>query len=118
VFGDILLQGAFFFGELTGYDEKAFAKRVLAPGAVERLAEYRDWLAARSDFGNQALEAGTQEWLASKGLGLGDIVHAVRVAATGTAAGPGLFDCLSVLGKEVCLRRIDAALAKARSSAS
>ena len=118
VFGDIVLQGGFFFGELSGHDEKAFAKRVLAPGAVERLAEYRDWLAARSDFGAQALEAGTQEWLAGKSLGLGDIVHAARVAATGTAAGPGLFDCLSVLGKDVCLRRIDAALAKARSAAS
>jgi hypothetical protein len=34
----------------------------------------------------------------------------VRVAITGTAVGPGLFDCLAVLGQEASLRRIDAAL--------
>ncbi len=42
VFGDILLQGAFFFGEEVAVDEKAFAKRVLAPGAVDKLTDYRD----------------------------------------------------------------------------
>ena len=45
VFGDILLQATFFFGDEVAFDEKAFAKRVLAPGAVERLADYRGWLA-------------------------------------------------------------------------
>jgi glutamyl-tRNA synthetase len=48
-------------------------------------------------------------------VALGDIVHAVRVAVTGTAAGPGLFDCLALIGKDLCLRRIDRALAKART---
>jgi len=43
-------------------------------------------------------------------------VHAVRVAVTGVAGGPGLFDCLALLGRDTCLRRIDAALAKSRSS--
>jgi glutamyl-tRNA synthetase len=44
---------------------------------------------------------------------MGDIVHAVRVAVTGTAVGPGLFDCLEIVGQALCLRRIDRALAKA-----
>ena len=47
---------------------------------------------------------------------MGDIVHAVRVATTGTAIGPGLFDCLSILGKDMCLRRIDRALALAAAT--
>jgi glutamyl-tRNA synthetase len=116
VFGDILLQGAFFFGEDVAVDEKAFAKRVLAPGAPERLAEYRTWLAGRTDadFSPAALEQGTQAYLTERNLGLGDIVHAVRVATTGAAGGPGLFDCLSIIGRDLCLRRIDKALARAR----
>ncbi|HET6285077.1 MAG TPA: hypothetical protein VFH73_29235 [Polyangia bacterium] len=44
-------------------------------------------------------------------------MHAVRVAVTGTAVGPGFFDCLSIIGKDLCLRRIDHALAQARASA-
>jgi glutamyl-tRNA synthetase len=116
VFGDILLQASFFFVEEPEIDEKAFEKRVKAPGAVERLEEYRGWLAGRplGDFSVAALEADTKAWVESKGLGLGDIVHSVRVAVTGTAAGPGLFDCLSIVGKDGCLKRIDRTLAKAR----
>jgi glutamyl-tRNA synthetase len=113
VFGDVLLQGAFLFGEEVTFDDKAFAKRVLAPGASERLAAYRDWLAAREAFDAPTLEADTLAYMQAQGLGLGDIVHAVRVAVTGSAVGPGLFDCLSILGKDLCLRRISRALARA-----
>jgi glutamyl-tRNA synthetase len=116
VFGDILLQATFFFGEEVTFDEKAFAKRVLAPGAADRLAAYRDWLAARDGAGTfdaAALERDTQAMLPERGWSMGDIVHAVRVAVTGTAVGPGLFDCLSIIGRDLCVRRIDRALAKA-----
>ena len=114
VFGDILLQATFFFGEDVTFDEKAFAKRLLAPGAADRLAGYRAWLATRDAFDAATLEQETKALMEAQGLGLGDIVHAVRVAVTGTAIGPGLFDCLALLGKELCLRRIDRALEKAR----
>jgi glutamyl-tRNA synthetase len=114
VFGDILLQGGFFFTDELVYDDKAFQKRVMAAGAVDKLAAYRGWLATREPFDAAALEAGTQAFLAEHGWQLGDIVHAVRVAVTGVAGGPGLFDCLDVIGREGCVRRIDRALAKAR----
>jgi glutamyl-tRNA synthetase len=118
VFGDILLQGAFLFGdEVPAWDEKAFARRVEAPGAALLLADYRAWLAGRPpavwDSGAE-LERETEGFLAERGKELGDLVHAVRVATTGVAAGPGLFDCLWVLGPTVALARIDAALARAR----
>ena len=118
VFGDILLQGAYFFGDdVPAWDEKAFHKRVLAPGAVDKLAAYRDWLGGReaAGFDAPALEPATQAWLGERGWALGDIVHAVRVAVTGVGGGPGLFDCLALLGRDLCVRRIDAALAKARA---
>src|SRR5207248_1652324 len=52
VFGDILLQGAYFFGdEVPSWDDKAFGKRVMAPGAVDKLAGYRDWLVAGDAHG-------------------------------------------------------------------
>jgi glutamyl-tRNA synthetase len=117
VFGDILVQGAYFFGDdVPAWDEKAFAKRVLADGAADKLAAYRDWLGARAAdaFDAKTLEQATAAWLGERGWALGDIVHAVRVAVTGVGGGPGLFDCLALLGRDVCVRRIDAALAKAR----
>ena len=115
VFGDILIQGAYFFGDdVPSWDDKAFAKRV--PPAADKLGAYRDWLAGRDAFDAPSLEAATQAWLGEKGWQLGDIVHAVRVAVTGVAGGPGLFDCMALLGRDVCVRRIDHALAKAKSA--
>jgi glutamyl-tRNA synthetase len=118
VFGDILLQAPFFFAadDAIAFDDKAFAKRVMAPGAADLLADYRGWLATQTAFDAASLDNGTQDLMAARGLGLGDIVHAVRVAVTGVPAGPGLFDTLSVLGKDACLRRIDHTLTRARAA--
>jgi glutamyl-tRNA synthetase len=118
VFGDILLQAPFFFGEEVAMDDKAFAKRIAPAGAAQLLADYRTWLAGRDAFDAAALEQGTQELLAARSLALGDIVHAVRVAVTGTTAGPGLFECLALVGKDRCLARIDRAVARATAGAS
>jgi glutamyl-tRNA synthetase len=115
VFGDIVLQARFFFGEEVSYDEKAFAKRLLAPGAADRLAAYRDWLADRQTFDAASLERDTQALLAQRGWSMGDIVHAVRVAITGVPVGPGLFDSLEIVGKQLSVRRIDRALAVAKT---
>jgi glutamyl-tRNA synthetase len=38
----------------------------------------------------------------------------LRVALTGSAVSPGIFDVLALLGRERSLARIDAALAKLR----
>jgi glutamyl-tRNA synthetase len=37
-------------------------------------------------------------------------VHAVRVAVTGKTVGPGLYDCLAILGRERSLARLEKAL--------
>ena len=36
-------------------------------------------------------------------------IHALRVAVTGKSTGPGLFECLGLLGRQRCLARIDRA---------
>ena len=37
---------------------------------------------------------------------MGELVHPLRVAVSGTGVGPGLFDMLAVMGKERVMRRI------------
>ena len=44
-------------------------------------------------------------------IGLGRIIHAVRVAVTGKGVGFGMFEILEILGRERCLARIDRARA-------
>lgn len=113
VAGDILSYADFFFASALEYDEDAFAKRVRKAGAPELLAALGERLATVEPFEPTPLEAAVQEFVASQGIKIGDIIHAIRIAATGKAVGPGLYDCLAILGKDVTLARIDQALARA-----
>ena len=40
------------------------------------------------------------------GRKMGDVVNPLRVAVTGQGVGPGLYDCLFILGRDVCRSRI------------
>lgn len=115
VFGDILAYADFFFQEEITYDEKAFDKNLRKEGMPERLARFRDALVKVDPFDTPHLETALQAFVAAEGIKTGDIIHAVRVATTGKAFGPGLYDCLEILGKDTCLTRIDRALARAKS---
>jgi glutamyl-tRNA synthetase len=115
VFGDILAYADFFFRPSVEYDEKAFDKSLRKPGAAELLAAFRDRLAALDDFSIGALETALTAFVADKGIKIGDIIHALRVATTGKSVGPGVYDCLAILGQSAVLERIDGAVARARA---
>jgi glutamyl-tRNA synthetase len=110
--GDVLDYDELFVADdALAYDEKAFDKRVRKPErAAALLGELRAELAAANDFSGSALERLFQSFVESRGLGLGEVVHAVRVAVSGKAVGFGLFDILAILGRERVLARIDRAL--------
>ena len=48
------------------------------------------------------------------GVGAGKVIHPLRVALTGTGASPGIFDIVVLLGRDVTLHRIDAAVKRLR----
>jgi len=114
IYGDILAYADFFFlaDDQFTYDEKDFAKRVATPEAKALLTKFREKLAAVEPFEVEPLEAMLKAFVDEQGIKIGDIVHAVRVAISGKGVGPGLYDCLAILGRESSLRRIDRALAK------
>lgn len=109
-FGDIVAYADFFFVDEVKFDEKDFNKRVKADGAAELLAGFRDRLAAVDPFETGPLEECLQAFVAERDVKPAALVHPVRVAITGRGVGPGLYDCLAILGKETCLKRIDRAL--------
>ncbi|MDX1643303.1 MAG: glutamate--tRNA ligase [Thermoanaerobaculia bacterium] len=93
------------------YDDKAFEKRLRKPEeAAELLAGYRDELAEVEPFEAEALEASLRDYVERRGVKLGQVIHALRVAVTGKAVGFGMFETLEILGREACLERIDRAL--------
>ena len=111
VSGDILAYADFFFRPELVYDQDAFEKRLRKSGAAELLARYRDCLKGLPEWNPATIEQATHDFLTAEGIKIGDIIHAIRVATTGRAVGPGLYDCLSILGQNETLRRIDQSLA-------
>ena len=104
-------QALLFLRPGVVFDE-ASAKKHLTPEAKPLLLEARALIEAKLSEGSQALEAAFRDLAAQKGLGLGKLAQPLRVAVTGTSVSPPLFDVLVVLGREVSLARLDAALGR------
>jgi glutamyl-tRNA synthetase len=63
-------------------------------------------------FDHQSLEETLRNLATELGLKTGDFFGLLRVAVTGRTAAPPLFQTMASLGKERCLKRIEAALKK------
>ncbi|HEY2416259.1 MAG TPA: glutamate--tRNA ligase [Pirellulaceae bacterium] len=111
--GDILAYADFFFvpDDKIAYDEKDFQKRVAPPQSKDLLKKFRDVLATIDPFEIAPLEEALKKFVADESIKIGDIVHTLRIAVTGKSVGPGVYDCLAILGRDSSLARIDRALA-------
>jgi glutamyl/glutaminyl-tRNA synthetase len=109
IYADVLNYGSFFF-RAPQYDPSAVKKRLHKEGMPELLRQFADVLKSTDPFDVPTLEAKLHEFSTAKEMKGGDLNHALRVATTGVMIGPGIFECLVVLGKEETWRRIEAAL--------
>lgn len=109
---DVVALGDFFFTEGVSYDAEAFEKFLARDYVPEALLEIRRRLGALGEFTAAEVERVLRGYAAEVGRKAGDVIHPVRVAVTGRAASPGLFEVLELLGKDVTCSRLDAALAK------
>jgi glutamyl-tRNA synthetase len=92
------------------HDPKAAAKH-WKPALRAPVDALRGALARVEPWEPAAIEAAFESVRAAhEGLGVGPLAQSVRVAVTGSAASPGIYDTLAVLGRERALARIDRAL--------
>lgn len=112
--GDGLVQLAeFFFSEDLEYDVKLLTgKHLTVEQASVYLEASRGKLGSLPDFQAATLENLLRPLSAELGVKTGDFFGLLRVATTGRAAAPPLFETMCVLGKERCLKRIEAAIRK------
>ena len=100
---------AYFFTERVEIAEDARAKVLLKEGAGTALDACRDALEGLEDFTAESIEAALRVVPEAIGVKPKIAFQAVRVAVTGTAVSPPLFDSLELLGKARTLARLDAA---------
>ncbi len=113
-YADLPANCAWFFAETYPFDDKAVAKRLHAPGTPDLLDQAAAALGPLPDFSPQTTEATITALAESHAAKLALYVHPIRVAVTGRAEGPGLFETLWLLGRERTLARLRDTAAKLR----
>jgi glutamyl-tRNA synthetase len=112
LFSDILTY-AYFFQDKIEFNEKDFRKKIQKAGIPELLDEFRGVLVGVSDWTAENLERTLNEFCESKGAKGGPMFHALRIASTGSSKGPGVFDCLVLVGKDHVIERMGLAVERA-----
>jgi glutamyl-tRNA synthetase len=99
----------------AGYDEKAWRK-TMKEGAVERLVAAREALADVEPWTQDQVQAALDAVVERLGAKPGQVFQPIRVAITGTTVSPGIYESVTLLGRDQTLERIDRALAHARAN--
>ena len=108
--GDLWDLTSFFFVAPSEYEEKQ-TKKYWKGNNPAILRELREVLASIDDFSLENTEHIVHSWIEEKGYGMGQVMNTLRLALVGAGKGPGMYDVTSFIGKEECLKRIDALLA-------
>jgi glutamyl-tRNA synthetase len=103
---DIVPQLRPFISDAVDRDPAAVAKHLSAPDLGPHLAAWRDRLATVAPFDPASIEAALRALAEERGIKAGTLIHATRVAVTGQAVSPGLFDVLALVGRDRVLRRL------------
>ena len=108
---DVLELGSYFFSDgAIEPTEEALAKHCSDPHAATRLREVRDELSNLAAFDPASIERSIRDLAAAKGVKASEYIHPLRVAVTGQAVSPGIFEVCAILGPQRVLPRIDGLL--------
>ena len=114
---DIVWQAEPYFRGKIGYDPDAVAKQWKdRAGTIDILTHARDALGGLEQWDPAVMEESLRQQAELLGFGdkAGRVFQPLRVALTGLAASPGIFDVLLTLGRDRSLERIDDAVAYLR----
>ncbi|GCE03669.1 glutamate--tRNA ligase [Dictyobacter aurantiacus] len=104
---------SFFYEKEIDYSlDILIQKKMDAAGTRDALIQARDLLNSLDSWEHTLLEAQLRELVATLGLKAGQLFGTIRTAVSGRTATPPLFEMMEVLGRDVCMQRIDQAIAK------
>jgi glutamyl/glutaminyl-tRNA synthetase len=113
---DFVELSRYFLSDTFDFDEVAVNKHLRADDATAHLAALDAALFAAETFDPETLEAVVRSQAEARGVKAGALIHAVRVAVTGRTVSPGIFEVLSLLGRERTRARLARAIAMVRTA--
>lgn len=108
---DFLNIAEYFFVDPNNYEEAAIKKNWTAetPARVRQLADVLD---ALSVFTHDSIETALRSLAEQLQIKTSQLIHPTRLAVSGKSAGPGLFEMMAVMGKDIVVRRLRTAAEK------
>jgi glutamyl-tRNA synthetase len=104
---DFLQRGVPFFSEQVLRDREATAKHLSEPELVPHLAALRHRFASLDAFEPATIETALRSVAEERGVKAATLIHATRVAVTGQAVSPSLFEVLALVGQKRSVKRLE-----------
>jgi glutamyl-tRNA synthetase len=106
---DTLSEGMYFFTDPTTYDEKVISKKW-----NQSMSEHVQGIAQAIEqldvFDINTAEKALNDYAEKNDIKIGQMMQPLRVAISGAPMGPPFYDMLALLGKEIVVRRLHAAV--------
>ncbi len=106
-----IARAKYFFLEDFEYEQKALDK-YLNETTISIMKRFKYILENLKDFEAKDIEDILRKFSIENQIKPKDLIHPLRVYITGTEAGPGLFETMELLGREICLSRISRMIGK------
>jgi glutamyl-tRNA synthetase len=96
----------FFLHRPQEYDQAGVQKH-FSPESGQRLSELIKQIKELPDFTAEAIEDVLRHMAEKSGIKAGILIHPIRLSLTGRTASPGIFDVMTLLGREEVIIRIE-----------
>jgi glutamyl-tRNA synthetase len=106
--GDFAPQLQPFLADVETYDPAAVEKHLKGSGLAQPVRALAAAFGALTPFDEAGTEATLRAVAETAGVKFGALVHATRLAITGRAVSPGLFETIVLIGQDRVVTRLDA----------
>jgi glutamyl-tRNA synthetase len=108
---DFWREAAYFFVAPEQFNEQVAAKKWNA-AAVAVFADFKNQISSLPHFTADNIKALLLQILEQRGMKIGQVMQALRLALTGLEAGPDLMAIIEIIGPDETAHRIDTAIAR------
>ncbi len=106
---EFIINAPYFFEAPNSYEEEIVRKR-WNPDSAELLKALSEIYSDLDNPTKEDYEHGLKSLTELKQIGIGKIIHPLRLAVSGMGNGPGVYDILHIIGKEETIKRINKAI--------
>ncbi len=102
---EIAEMSGLFFQESLDYDQDLISE-TFNEEVIAILNDFKSALENCDTWNRSEIELIFDNLIAQHDVKIGKVIKPIRVALTGITFGPGIFDLILLLGKDICLKRV------------